>query len=81
MDGFLPCSPPPGWRKDWSKPFDMSKSGTWTHHNLSWAIGAVPETTWQKLNHALAWLWDRPFWAVTTFVGLMVALLGSSVEA
>ena len=57
------------------------ESGTWAHHSLSWAIGAVPETTWQKLNDVLAWLWDRPFWAVTTFVGLMVALLGSSLDA
>ncbi len=37
--------------------FRYVESGTWTHHSLSWAVGAAPETTWQKLNHALAWLW------------------------
>jgi hypothetical protein len=55
-------------------------SGMWAHHSLSWAVGAMPDTIWPRLNGVLEWLSGRPLWGVVTFAGLALALLGSSIE-
>ena len=56
-------------------------SSTWAPHSLSWAVGGLPETAWEGANHALAWLWAQPLWGVIASGGMMVALLGSFIEA
>ena len=56
-------------------------SSTWAPYSLSWAVGGSPEITWEGANHALTWLWEQPLWGVIASSGMVVALLGSFIEA
>jgi len=56
-------------------------SSAWAPHSLAWALGEAPKTVWESVNQALAWLWSRPLWGVIACGGLMVAMLGSAIEA
>ena len=57
------------------------ESSAWAPYSLAWALGESPTTNWESVDYSLAWLWARPLWGVIACGGLLVAMLGSAIEA
>jgi hypothetical protein len=54
--------------------------GAWVRHDLVWAIGNAPITSWDGVDQILSWCWMQPLWSVVAFAGMTVALLGLAIE-